>query len=140
MAKHEYLGASIECEKSQIATRKISSPVLVVVIGKRGTDQHRLFKYKTTINGNAKIVEELNPKDALISDLSHLDLNDEIQGPIIEIYTSKREKCTLVSNYSNVHSIQSYDFKKFTYAKIVTPWEYILQRKTLALVTPPLAV
>jgi hypothetical protein len=128
MAKSINSGASIECQKSHVAARKISNPVLVIIPGINGVNQHRLFKYKTGIRSVAKIVEELDPKNAIIDIASNLDLNDEIEGPILEIYTIKREKAKIVSNYSHVHSIQSIDFSDFTYAKIITPWGFVIQK------------
>jgi len=125
MTKYVNLGNSIEASRTDITTRKLkkaSSSVYFEGVG-------RFFKYKTKINSNIKITEELVPKEPRISPQSFLDLNDELDGDIFEIYTDTLIDTKVISNFSNVHGIQSGRINSFTYAKIMTPWRFILEQR-----------
>jgi hypothetical protein len=126
MAKYIGAGDSLECLKSNVATRKISNNPYIIEI-----EGIKYFKYSTKIRCTIKIIEELNPKIHRISEFSALNIHDELEAEGIDIYTEKRISLKIISNYSNVHSIQSNDINSFTYAKILIPFRFVLQ-KTLA--------
>lgn len=131
MAKYIETGNSLECHKSNIATRKVANknPILIQI------DEIRYYKYSTKIRCIVKIIEELNPKIHRISETSALNIHDELEAEGIDIYTEKRISLNLVSNFSHVHGIQSNDINSFTYAKILTPFRFVLQR-SLAISQP----
>jgi hypothetical protein len=116
-------GVSIEGGKSDILIRKITDPVLIKIEG-----VGRFFKYKSKIRAIVKITEELVPKVHRICCYSNLNLDDELDAPTIEILTEKRITLELISNFSNVHGIQGNRVNAFTYAKIVIPWRYAINK------------
>jgi hypothetical protein len=131
MAKHLNVGESIECNKSRIAVRSVSkNPTLVAIEGLNGKS-YRFFKYKTKIRAIATIIEELNPKECVICEGSHLDLDDTLEAETLEIYTSKRMIFEVISNFSNVHGIQGDEVNHLTYAKIIIPWRFLLEKNLL---------
>ena len=127
MASHVNQGNSVECQKSFVATRKVSGPFFVSLPTLTGS-KIPLFKYKTNIRSLVFIIEQLNPFECIICKESKMNLNDVLEGTVIEVYTKKRIKFKLESNYSNVHGIQGDHVTDFTYAKIVIPWEYVLNQ------------
>ena len=126
MATYTEEGNSIECNKSCIAARGISKkPVLITNLeGVAG----RWFKYKGHKRVIATITEELRPRRHKICELSKLLLNDALDADVVEMYFEKRITVEIVSNFSNVHGIQGSHANTFTYAKIVIPWRFVLQR------------
>jgi hypothetical protein len=124
MATFVNQGDSIEGGKSHIHVRKVTNPILIDIDG-----IGRFFKYKSKIRAIITITEELIPKIHRICCDSKLDLNDELDAATIDILTSKRIKTwKLISNFSNVHGIQSNIVNDFTYAKILIPWRFVLER------------
>ncbi len=91
-----------------------------------------LFKYKSSIRALVSISEELLPKEHKICETSFLDLNDELDAEIVEIYLERIAKFTVQSNFSHVHGIQCSHIKGFTFAKIVIPWKFALQQALIA--------
>lgn len=130
MAKYINSGESIECKESHVATRKSSAPTLLNIAEIDGK-LRRLFKYKTKIRAIIKITRELTPKKGVICDNSHLDLLDELEGDTVEIFTENRIKLEVVSYFSNVHGIQGNSVNCFTYAKIVIPWRFVLEKASI---------
>ncbi len=129
MAKYINAGDSIECSTSCIITRKLSNSAQnYLKIEKDGGGFVNVFKYKTKIRATVKIVSELAPKTHIICQSSKLDVHDELEGETIEIYTDKKVKLELTSNFTNVHGIQGNTIKTFTYAKIAIPFRFALQR------------
>jgi hypothetical protein len=129
MAKYVNPGDSIECNKSEVAVRKITkTPILVKVDEVRG----RLYKYKSGIRAIVSITETLLDTDKhRINENSKVSFNDTLEGDTIEIYTKKRMTFGLISNFSHVHSIQGDKVPCFTYAKIIIPWRYVLETQNL---------
>lgn len=124
MAKYIEVGDSIECNKSEIYVRKISNnPVLLNWEG-----VGRFFKYKSKIHALVKITEELIPKICRICNTSNLNLNDELEGVVLEIYLEKKVKLQVIANFSNVHGIQANAINSFTFAKVVIPWRFVLEK------------
>jgi len=111
MAKFVNAGVSIEGSKSNIIVRKISDPIVIAIEG-----VGRFYKYKSKI------------KVYRICCDSKLDLNDELDAATIEILTEERVSLVLISNFSNVHGIQGNNVNTFTYAKIIIPWRFILEK------------
>ena len=123
MAKFMNVGDSIEANRSDILVRKVSSPILINIEG-----VGRFFKYKSKIRAIVKITEELLPKVHRICCYSNLNLNDELEADTIEIFTENKITLQLVSNFSNVHGIQANNVNAYTYAKIVIPWRFVLEK------------
>jgi len=123
MAKFINVGDSIEAKRSDILVRKVSSPTLINIEG-----VGRFFKYKSKIRAIVKVTEELMPKVHRICCYSNLNLDDELEAGTIEILTENRISLQLVSNFSNVHGIQANNVNAFTYAKIVIPWRFVLEK------------
>lgn len=128
IVKHVTEGDSIECESSCIATRKISPQPTFIRIATIDGTMVNLFKYKTKIRATVTITEELTPKEPIIEDSSKLDLHSTLEGDTLEIYTKVRIKLGLHSNFTSTHTIQGDSVKTFTYAKIVIPWRFMLER------------
>lgn len=128
MAKYIQAGDSIECNKSRVSTRKVSTPV-PLKIEKADGGFINLLKFKSKTNSNVTITEELNPKVGVISENSHLDLDDELEAQVMEIYIEGSANFKVISNFSNVHGIQSSNIDSFTYAKIVIPFRFLLDRR-----------
>ena len=124
MTKYVNLGNSIEANRSDLITRKIKKASSLINIEGIG----RFFKYTTKINSNIIITEELVPKQHRICPHSFLDLHDELEGESLEIYTDLHIPMKTISNFSNVHGAQTGSINSFTYAKILTPWRFILER------------
>jgi hypothetical protein len=122
MAKHVILGSSIEGNKSSVAVRKISKNPSILDIEGVGL----FFKYKSKIHAIVKVTEELSPKKHIICETSFLNLNDELEADIIELFTPKKLSLKLTSNFSSVHGIQSNNLSMFTYAKIASPFRFAL--------------
>jgi len=117
------LGNSVECQKSNIALRSSGdNPFGIEYEGVR------YFKYKSKKRAIVTITEELNPKEPRICKTSYLDLNGILEAEVIEIWTEKRVKFEVTSNFSNVHGIQQNSVNAFTFAKIVITWRAILEK------------
>ena len=125
MTKYVNLGDSIEAGQTDLVSRKIRKVSSLVNIEGVG----RFFKYKTKINSNIKITEELVPKEYRICPQSYLDLNDELECDSLEIYTESLITTGVLTNFTSVHGIQAGSINSFTYAKILTPWRFILERQ-----------
>jgi len=123
MAKYIDIGDSVEGSKSSVYLRKVNKPILLNLEG-----VGRFYKYKSKIRAIIKITEELVPKVYKICETSNLNLNDELEGDIIEILLEEKVTFQLISNFSNVHGIQGNSINTFTYAKIIIPWRFVLER------------
>lgn len=125
MAKYVHCGDSIECQKSALATRKISKPFAFKLDGFKNI----LYKYKTNINAIISIIEALDPKEYKIDPNSKLDIEDFLTADVIEIWTHIRfSDLDHLSNFSHVHGIQSKIIKDYTFAKIATPYRMHLEK------------
>jgi hypothetical protein len=127
MATHVNQGDSIECRRSVVAVRKVSGPTFITM---KGIDQndYEFFKYKSKIRAIVRIVESLDPKECIISESSFLDVDDRLEGDVVEIYATIQFDFQKISNFSHVHGIQGDSLNSFTYAKIVQPWRFVTQR------------
>lgn len=131
MPKLQQIGSSIECSKSKVFVRKISTSTPVKITDLSGKEI-LLHKYKTKKRAIVSIAQELAPKACVICNTSNLDLHDELEAEVIEIYTNGRSNFQVISNFSHVHGIQGGDINSFTYARIVIPWRYVLQSQLTA--------
>lgn len=127
MAKYVRLGDSIECNCSEINTRK---PIIGNANARVEISGQKLYKYKTQINTDVVITEELNPKEAIIEPNSGLNKDDSVNGDVVEIYLKKIMNFKKKSNYSSKHSIYSCKSSCFTYARIAMPWRLFLEMQT----------
>jgi len=112
--KYVYQGASIECDSAEIVSRKIllSSFQEVLNVG-------RCKKYNCSRNSEARITAELNPKEPLYSETSHLDLNDKLEAENIIVFVnqSNQLKIEKIDN-SHRHNAQQANTSGYTYAEI----------------------
>lgn len=122
------MGDSVECEKSLVHVRKSTGPTAIDVTCVNGSVLS-LYKYKGKRSSAVKIVQELDPKQSIVSATSYLDQNDSIEGDTIEIYTGRLLNFKVKANFSHVHGMQESSIPEFTYAKIEIPWEFVLQRR-----------
>jgi hypothetical protein len=87
-----------------------------------------MFKYKTKKRAIVTVSAELNPKVQIFCETSYLELNDAIEGDVVEIYTDEEVEFELVSNFSHVHGIQGNALNNLTYARIALPFRFVLER------------
>lgn len=123
MANFHFDGESIECDGSEINTRKnVASSILNhPIIG-------RCIRYLCSRNADSKIIKELNPKVAKIDIRSHLDLNDQIKGERIEVLVqgTKRLKFSVKGGHTSTHKVQTVQSKCYTYSKISKPFNNVI--------------
>ncbi|MEI8203784.1 MAG: hypothetical protein WCH34_12260 [Bacteroidota bacterium] len=115
MAKYNYPGDSIECNGSEIISRKIipSAFMEIIAIGKCKT-------YKCSLNSEATINKELpEPKTPIYKQTSHVNLGDILEGENISlaIFCKKNLKIFVVP-YSGRHKAQKTITDCYTFAEI----------------------
>ena len=115
MAKHTFLGASIECHGAEIISRKIlySSYIEILNIGKCKT-------YKCTLNSEATIHKELpHPKTPKYKETSCITEGDIIEGENITLFVNNDRNIKIsVINHSGSHKAQQSNTNCYTYAVI----------------------
>jgi len=106
-------GTSIECDASEIMTRKIVQGAFVEFpsIGK-------LSRISCKRNSEATISKELKPKKSKIEPNSKLDLYDSVKGENIEVYSMVRVVKFTVVNLTHDHKAHKISTNCFTYAKL----------------------
>jgi len=111
--------ASIECRQSSITARKINP-------GQPIRNEHAalmgrfLYRFKLDFNSEAYVMQELDPKMAIIDSRSMLNEGDGIKGDMISGLSSslmKRDNATLVSA-SGRHRASFLRLSGFVYAKL----------------------
>ena len=117
-------GASIECERAEITTRKFCSPTLIKhpIIG-------RCIKIHCDRNSSAEIAKELTPKEYRISKASALNLGDTLKAlkisVLLEGIRPPKGKDFELVNESGRHKAQKYVSQSYTHAVIVVPFSHI---------------
>ena len=133
MAIYQDESSSIECNRVRVETRKISKKPIYIKIECLDGSSMNVFKYKTSMSATVSNLEELNPKVQILDAKSCLDLGDQLKAPIVEIYTMERLQSKILSNFTNVHSINSLKINAFCFSKIITPWNFILEKQQTSL-------
>jgi len=116
------VGASIECEKCELISRKIvpSSPQMDDTLG-------RVIKYECSRNSSAEILKELNPKEFKYKISSNLDLGSKLQANGIYLLTTKLKRIKPdIVNESGRHKASKSTIDGFTFAEIKYPLENVL--------------
>ena len=114
MAKYVHLNSAIECDSAEIISRDIrrSSILNIRNIG-------LCFTYKCSKNSEAKILKELNPKNAIYCEESYLDLDDIIESEnIYALINKKKPYIQEKLNHTGRHKAQTFTSKEFTFAQI----------------------
>ena len=114
MAKYVHLNSAIECDSAEIISRDIrrSSILNIRNIG-------LCFTYKCSKNSEAKILKELNPKNAIYCEESYLDLDDIIESENIYVLINKKKPYIPEKlNHTVRHKAQTFTSKEFTFAQI----------------------
>ena len=112
--KGVYNGLSIECISAEIISRKIifSSYKQIKNVG-------NCLMYKCSMNSEAKISKELNPKKALHNDNSYLNLNDKLEAENMSVYVNMKKRLVFgLINHSASHKAQTTTTSNYTYAVI----------------------
>ena len=117
---------SIEGVRFDISARKLNpcSPLSYNIEGVI----YYFHKFKSKIRGKAVIIEEYSPKKFLIAEKSHLDIKDEIEADVIELFLLKTSAKEILSNYSHVHGIQNFISNEHSYGIIKAPFKFVLER------------
>lgn len=115
-------GDTIEGKRLDIKTRKQTLQTSIEI-----KDIGRCFKYLCQKNVNASVAEELKEKVAKFADDSHLNLNDNIRGDSVDLYSLTRLQFSKESNYSSKHGIQYSETKKYGCAQIRIPFRFTLE-------------
>jgi len=109
-----YQGASIECDGAEIIFRKITLGSLINL-----RDVGLCRKYSCERNSESTIEKELNPKNPVYSETSHLDSGDKLKAESIVVYV---KKCTQIKiqkiDKSHRHNAQQANSDVYTYATI----------------------
>lgn len=109
-----YSGASIECNAAEIISRKVNFGSLIEL-----KDIGRCRKYSCERNSESTILKELNPKNPLYKETSHLDHGDKLKGLCIVVYVKKitQIKVELINNTGR-HKAQKAYSNDYTFAEI----------------------
>lgn len=131
------LPASIECSKASIAARKIipGQPIRNIY---PQLNSPLLYRFKLDFNCEAVIVDELDPKQAIVSDDSMLVAGDGIKGDMISALSTtimKREKAK-IKTASGRHQASLITLKGFIFAKLEKPFRAIENRIYLLTYSP----
>jgi hypothetical protein len=124
--KFVHNNSTIECDSAEVISRKIipSSFIEIQNIGK-------CFSYKCSLNSEATIKKELNPKECKVNINSCLDLNAKLESDKLFVAVAKKKpyKFSLI-NLSGRHKAQYFMTDEFTYAAIT------FQLKNIPLLNP----
>lgn len=125
-------GASIECLGAEIISRKFTrnSLILIPKVGK-------CMKYKCSLNSEAIILKELDPKEPKYNEASFLSINDMIEAENIVVYVNqiKNLKFTLI-NHSGRHKAQQSNTNTFTFAQITKQFPNLPKINTIKEISP----
>lgn len=114
MTKLVYDNQSIECLSADVITRKVERSALVLI-----KNVGRCASWKCSRNSEAKIIKELNPKEAKYNKNSALNLNDRVEAENIILYINCMKNITSkLRNHSSSHKAQNYVTTEYTVAKI----------------------
>lgn len=109
------LNATIECVAAEVIARKIIPSAFTEIpnIGK-------CFTYKCSLNSEATIEKELEPKEALVYQRSMLTAGDLLESDGLFVAVKCRRPYTNfgLTNHSHRHKAQTFKTREFTLAKI----------------------
>lgn len=112
--KSVYNNASIECDSAEIISRKVIHSAFIELpnIGK-------CFSYKCSLNSEATIKKESNPKEAKVNQHSLLDLESKLECDKLFVAVKKNKPYKLcLINLTGRHKAQTFVTDEFTFAKI----------------------
>ncbi|KXH85823.1 hypothetical protein [Chryseobacterium kwangjuense] len=114
MTKLVHNNCTIECDSAEVISRKIlpSSFLDIDIIG-------RCFTYKCSLNSEATIVKELNPKSQKINKNSALDLDSKLECEKLFVAIERKKPYKIAKiNHSGRHKAQTFTTDAFTFVKI----------------------
>ncbi|MBZ9728265.1 hypothetical protein LB467_01070 [Salegentibacter sp. JZCK2] len=116
-------GDKIECNKSEVIAKKITPQSL-----QNHPKLGRVWKYKCDRDGSAEITEELDPKEALHSEESNLNLGDTLKSEKFYVLVKETRKLRpkKIGGHTGRHSSQELKIKKYTFGEIIKPFEHII--------------
>ncbi len=122
MAEYYLLGDKIECLAADVFSKKIT-PSMPQNHPKIGLS----LKYSCERDGSIEIIKELIPKKALISDTSHLNLNDKLSANsfyclVKGIRPISKSK---IGGHTGRHSSQFIKTNDYTFSEISKPFLHI---------------
>lgn len=121
MQKLVKLHESIECLSAEIVSRKFIWESII-----NHPDAGRCVKYKTDRNSWARNIRELDPKCAVISKESKLDLGDCLESDSLLILNGTLKKFNLqLVNQTSTHKAQSITTNHYTYVQIIKPFSWV---------------
>ena len=123
--------ASIECEESNLKSRKII-PLQPVKNTSMEIRSKLLYPFKLDRNSEAYIKKELVPKKAIINDDSMLNFEDGIKGDMISGFSGTliNKNRIKVEKGSSTHKAQFLILKEFVYAKLEKSYKAIEDKET----------
>jgi len=125
--KEVYNDATLECSAAEVISRKIMRSIYAEIdnIGK-------CLTYKCSLNSEATIKKELDPKNPLINEFSLLNNNDKLESDKLYVAIKAiRPYRIKKSNHTHRHKAQVFTTNKFTFAKITQ------QLSNIPLLDPP---
>ena len=128
--KFVHENASIECNSAEIISRKIlpSSFIDINNIGK-------CFSYKCSLNSEATIKKELEPKKPIVNQNSNLENESKLECDKLFVAVKRNKPYRLfIINFTGRHKAQTFTTDEFTYAMIS------LQLSNIPLLIPQLEV
>ena len=114
MTKLVHNNSTIECLSAEIVSRKIMPGVFIDL-----PEVGKCFTYKCSLNSEATILKELQPRDAKINKHSGLivDTKLECENLYVAVNAGKPVKFNKI-NFTGRHKAQTFNSKDFTFAKI----------------------
>ncbi len=118
--------ASIECDTASIKTRKIEPrpPIFEERL------ESIVYPFKLSLNSEAIIKKELNPKKPIIDSSSKLNIGEGISGEMIAGFSLNGiGRDNTVKRGSSRHKASFLDVNGFVYAKLEKPYRGIREMK-----------
>jgi hypothetical protein len=127
-----YQGATIECDAAEIISRKINFGALISL-----PDIGVCSKYTCERNSETTIQKELNPKNPLYKEQSHLDCDDKLTAENIVVYIRKNSKIKVEKiDNTHRHNAQKANSKHYTFAEITMIFPNIKELKDIRQIPP----
>jgi hypothetical protein len=106
---------SIECKKAGLIAKRINPypPQFHSILKKT------IFEYKLQRGAIAEILQELEPKRAILNPESMLDLHDKIRGEIIDCLATNVISREEVRSFSGRHRAKYSSIKGYVYCRIL---------------------
>ena len=112
--KFVHNNASIECSSAEIISRKIL-PSAFIDINNVG----KCFSYKCSLNSEATIKKEIEPKKPIVNQNSSLDNESKLECDKLFVAVKRNKPYRLCKiNFTGRHKAQTFTTDEFTFAKI----------------------